>query len=136
MIDLDALPVDERNVLWLAFTSEEWRGCIRDVEDQCARLVASFRGAMANHLGERAWQDLLGRLLAQSPQFTRLWERHEIAPPGQRTKLITSPRLGVLRLQSTSLWVNQQGAVRMVVYTPMDDETRSALDLAAERRAG
>jgi transcriptional regulator with XRE-family HTH domain len=127
MIDIDALPVEERNLLWLAFTSDEWRGCIGDLDDQCARLVASFRGAMASHLGERAWQDLLARLRAGSPQFAQLWERHEVAPPGQRTKLIASPRYGVLRLQSTSFWVSQQGAVRMVVYTPLDDATRAAL---------
>jgi hypothetical protein len=136
MIDLDGLTVDERNLLWLAFTSDQWRACIGDLEDQCARLVASFRGAMASHLGEPAWQDLLARLLAQSQQFARLWEQHEVAPPGQRTKLIASPRLGVLRLESTSLWVSQQGAVRLVVYTPMDDDTRAALvDAEARRQA-
>jgi transcriptional regulator with XRE-family HTH domain len=131
MIDLDSMPVEERNILWLVFTSDEWSACIGDLGEQRARLVASFRGAMASHLGEPGWQDLLTRLLARSQEFARLWERHEVAPPGQRTKLISSPKLGVLRLQSTSLWVSQQGAVRMVVYTPMDEETRVALEAAA-----
>ncbi|HSS68697.1 MAG TPA: helix-turn-helix transcriptional regulator [Nocardioidaceae bacterium] len=134
MIDLDALPVDERNVLWLAFTSDEWRSCVGDLDEQCARLVASFRGAMANHLDEPAWQDLLARLQSRSPHFAQLWERHDVAPPGQRTKLVSSPRLGLLRLQSTSFWVTQQGAVRMVVYTPLDDATREALTAGADAR--
>jgi transcriptional regulator with XRE-family HTH domain len=127
MIDLDSIPAEERNLLWLAFTHDEWRGCVGDIDEQGARLVATFRAAMARHLGESAWQSLRDRLIAASPAFAELWERHEVAPPGTRTKVITSPKHGVLRLQSTSLYLGQETSVRIVVYTPLDDETRAAL---------
>jgi hypothetical protein len=128
MQGLDELPPEDRNVLWLAFTSEHYRSCVGDLDEQCARLVAGFRAAMANHLGERAWVDLLERLRAASPRFAELWERHDIAPLGHRTKVINNPELGLLRLTSTNFWVSQGSSVRMVVYTPLDDQTETALE--------
>lgn len=62
LVDLDELPAAERNLLWLAFTNAQWRAGMIDSDPSRCRLVASFRSAMANHLGEPAWQDLLSRL--------------------------------------------------------------------------
>ena len=62
MQGLDELPPEDRNVLWLAFTSERYRSCVGDIDEQSERLVAGFRASMANHLGERSWIELLERL--------------------------------------------------------------------------
>jgi hypothetical protein len=40
---------------------------------------------------------------------------------------------GMLRLESTSLWVNQSGTVRLLVYTPLDDDTVSKLTRLAQK---
>ena len=127
IIDLDALPPEDHNLLWLAFTHEEWRRAMPMRDQVCERLVATFRAAMANHVGEPAWQDLANRLSAASADFAQLWARHDIQPPGQRLKLVDSPLVGLLRLESASLWTSQGGAVRLVVYTPQDDETAARL---------
>ena len=109
IVDLDALPAIEHNLLWLAFTNPDWRAAMIDAEQSRCRLVGTFRSNMAKHLGEPGWQDLLTRLCAASPEFAERWERHEVAPMGQRLKVIDSPKVGLLRLESTSLWVNQGG---------------------------
>lgn len=127
MVDLDALPAAEHNLLWLAFTHEQWRAAMVDSDPARCRLVATFRSAMANHLGERAWHDLVSRLCAASEEFADRWAQHDIAPVGVRTKVINSPLAGLLRLETTSLWVNQGGTVRLLVYTPMDEETAAKL---------
>ena len=127
IVDLDALPAIEHNLLWLAFTNPDWRAAMIDAEQSRCRLVGTFRSNMAKHLGEPGWQDLLTRLCAASPEFAERWERHEVAPMGQRLKVIDSPTLGLLRLESTSLWVNQRGTVRLLVYTPLDDESAAKL---------
>src|SRR5262245_17955303 len=54
LVDLDELPAAEHNVLWLAFTNPDWRAGMIDSDPSRCRLVASFRSAMANHLGEPA----------------------------------------------------------------------------------
>ncbi len=127
IVDLDALPAIEHNLLWLAFTNPDWRAAMIDAEQSRCRLVGTFRSNMAKHLGEPGWQDLLTRLCAASPEFAERWERHEVAPMGQRLKVIDSPKVGLLRLESTSLWVNQGGSVRLLVYTPLDDESAAKL---------
>lgn len=135
IIDLDAIPVAERNLLWLAFTCPAWRASLVDCDRVTARLVASFRSAMASHLGESPWEDLVRRLIAASPAFAALWERHDVAPPGQRVKLVDSSRVGTLRLESANLWLSRVGGVRLVVYTPMDDETAERIERLGERTA-
>jgi transcriptional regulator with XRE-family HTH domain len=127
MQGLDELPPEDRNVMWLAFTSERYRSCVGDIDEQSERLVAGFRASMANHLGERSWIELLERLRSASPRFAELWERHDVAPLGHRTKVVSNPDLGLLRFTSTNLWVSQASSLRMVVYTPLDDDTESAL---------
>ncbi len=127
IVDLDSLPVEEHNIVWLAYTHEPLRARLVDVDRACCRLVASFRSAMANHLGDRAWQDLVDRLCRRSPEFAAQWQRHDVAPMGQRVKMFDHPEVGLLRLESSNLWVDQGGSRRLQVYTPMDDDSARKL---------
>jgi hypothetical protein len=136
MVDLDTLPRDDHNALWLGFTNEQWKACLVDKETAQGRLVASFRSAMANHLGESAWQELAQRLLKCSPEFAEIWERHDVGPYGLTSKDIDSPLVGLLRLDSSSLWLSQAGNVRLVAYSPRDDDTAAKLDKLAELALG
>jgi hypothetical protein len=75
------------------------------------------------------------RLHRASPEFRALWERHDVLPPESRIKRIRHPRVGLLRLDFTYLWLGQRIGTRIVTYTPADDETRrrlSALQLALD----
>jgi transcriptional regulator with XRE-family HTH domain len=76
--ELSALPFEDRNSLWLCFTNPRWRAAIVDWEDAVGRMVAQLRAAMAEHVADRAWKELVGRLIAASPEFAELWERHEV----------------------------------------------------------
>ena len=50
--DLESVPTEDRNILWLAFTHPEWREAIVDRDDVLGRMVAEYRGAMAEHLDD------------------------------------------------------------------------------------
>ena len=39
-----------------------------------------------------------------------------------------NPSVGLLQMESTSLWVAESVGVRMVTYTPLDDDTRHRLE--------
>jgi hypothetical protein len=125
--DLDALPFDERNTLWLMFTSPVLRLAILDWEEAVRRLVGQFRANMADHVAEPSWKCLLHRLEAVSPEFAELWQHHEIVAPENLIKRILHPELGLLRLSYTNLWLAQRMAVRMVTYTPADGATAGVL---------
>ena len=46
VLDLSEVPVEERNMLWLNFVSNEWRCSFVDAESTRHHMVAAFRAAI------------------------------------------------------------------------------------------
>ena len=126
--DLETIPIEDRNLLWLAFTHPQWRAAIVDWDDIAPRMVAEYRAAMAEHLDEPAWKTLVARLHRASPEFTAVWERHDVQGVESRTKRALHPDVGLLSLDYTNLWVGQQVGIRIIAFTPADDRTRRRLE--------
>jgi len=126
--DVEAMPLEDRNCLWLLFTHPHWRSVVLDWENAAANIVAGFRAAMAEHVAEPAWKELVARLYRSSPEFAVLWERHDVQPPENRVKRIQHPTAGLLNLDYTYLWLEQRLGTRIVTYTPADDRTRVRLE--------
>lgn len=129
IIDLDELPPEERNTIWLLSTYPEYRSAVVGWEAGLARAVATFRSAYGEHVGDPAWKYLVRRLLDASPEFRAGWQRHDVAVPAQGFKRLVNARVGLLQFDYTSLWVCQRRDIRMLTYTPSDDETRRRLEL-------
>jgi transcriptional regulator with XRE-family HTH domain len=129
VIDLGAIPIEERNILWLTFVSEEWQCAFIDSASVKLHLVAGYRAALAEHLGDPVWQDFTDRLLASSPLFAELWDRYDVAAPSTKIKVFQNARVGLLRVEPANLWVSQRGQHRVTVYTPADEETERKLHL-------
>ena len=117
------MPFDERNTMWLAFTSPTMRAALPDWDSATRRMVAQYRAAMADHVGEPVWKCRVKRLQEASPEFAALWQRHDIAAPENLTKRFDHPELGRLQFCYTNLWLSPRTGVRMVSYTPADPET-------------
>ena len=130
--DLEAIPIEDRNILWLVFTRPEMQAAIVDWDDVVGRLVAEYRAAMAEHLDDPAWKALVARLHRASPEFTRVWERHDVQGVEGRTKRALHPLAGLLELDYTNLWVGQQVGTRIVAFTPTNERTRRRLEALYE----
>jgi transcriptional regulator with XRE-family HTH domain len=130
--DLEAIPIEDRNILWLVFTHPEMQAAIVDWDDVVGRLVAEYRAAMAEHLDDPAWKALVARLHRASPEFTRVWERHDVQGVEGRTKRALHPLAGLLELDYTNLWVGQQVGTRIVAFTPTNERTRRRLEALYE----
>jgi transcription regulator MmyB-like protein/helix-turn-helix protein len=126
--DLTAVPFEDRNTLWRAFTSPSARATMVDWDETTRRMVAEYRAAMAEHVADPAWKCLVTRLAEASPEFAELWERHEVAAPENRTKHWLHPQVGLLRLNYTHLWLGQRLNCRLTSYTPADEQTAARLD--------
>jgi hypothetical protein len=131
--DLDVLPIEERNVVWLTFTHPAWRRALVDWPMTADRVVAQFRAAYSEHMDDPAWRWLLNRLRQASPEFAERWQRHEIAQWESRHKAYLHPELGPLRFTHTQLWLSRTVATRLTTFIPADPETRAALDRLMER---
>jgi hypothetical protein len=140
--DLDALPLEDRNIMWLAFTHPEWRERMLDRDENVRLMAAKFRASMAQHLAEPPWKELLKRLQHESPEFREAWDRHEVLQPDSHVKRYLNPRVGLLAFDFTHLWLGPQSGPRLTTYTPADAATRERLDrlyaavLAEEAAAG
>ncbi|MGK5642571.1 helix-turn-helix transcriptional regulator [Streptomyces sp. URMC 126] len=128
LCDLDALPPEERNCLWLHFTNETWYADVIDREETKRAMAAKFRAAMADHIAEPAWKCLLKRLQEASADFREMWERHEVIPPAaNRQRTYRQARVGLLNLDYTNLWTGPAPGTRLLTFTPADDETHERL---------
>ena len=128
LCDMDAVAPEDRNIMLLAYTNEEWRSSVMDIAEVTRLLTAKFRAAMAEHLAEPAWKALLERLESVSPEFRDIWARHEVVGTGGRSKIFRNAHVGLLRVETTDLWLGPSAGPRLVTYAPRDEETRERLE--------
>ncbi|MBL1093587.1 MULTISPECIES: helix-turn-helix transcriptional regulator [Streptomyces] len=128
MCDLDALPEEDRNCMWLAFTHPQWRASVVDLDATMRVMAAKFRASMAEHVAEPAWKALVARLTEASPEFREIWAQHEVVRPVSSVKLFRHPRVGVLELTATSLWTGPNPGPKLLSYTPVDETSRERLE--------
>jgi transcriptional regulator with XRE-family HTH domain len=126
--NLEEIPVEDRNCLWLAFTDPAWREVMVDWEDSVGLMVAEYRAAMAEHIDDPAWKAFVDRLHRASAEFTAFWERHDVVRMLSNTKRAMHPTVGLLRLNYTNLWLDHGPRARIVAFTPADEQTRARLD--------
>ncbi|WP_237404678.1 helix-turn-helix transcriptional regulator [Actinacidiphila reveromycinica] len=126
--DLDGMPPEDRNLMWLAFTDPAWRERMLDREENIRLMAAKFRASMAQHLADPAWKALLRRLQQGSPEFCAMWERHEVlVQPDSHVKRYLNRDVGLLAFDFTHLWLGPQQGPRLTTYVPADDTTRERL---------
>ncbi|UNO42087.1 helix-turn-helix transcriptional regulator [Streptomyces sp. MST-110588] len=132
LCDLDAVPEEDRNCMWLAFTHPQWRAALVDYDETVRTMAAKFRAGMAGHVAEPAWRCLVDRLTAASPEFREIWARHEVLRPEYQARTFRQARVGIVRLTATVLWTGRGAGSKMIAYTPADDETRERLERLQE----
>lgn len=118
-------PEGERNSLWHTCLTPSPTTVLLERDHELARAVAVFRGAYARHADDPCWQDFVRRLSSESAEFARLWARQDVADPGPRVKGYKHVELGRLRFSTTSLMAAPE--IRLIVYTPMDDQSRGVM---------
>ncbi|GAB3832407.1 helix-turn-helix transcriptional regulator [Kribbella italica] len=132
MLDFTQVPEDQRNILWLSFVSKEWQCSFADAETMKLHMVAGYRAASADHLGEPSWQEMTQRLLTESAEFADLWNRYDVAAPSNKVKVVDNPRVGRLEVEPVNLWLNRLGRTRATIYTAADEETETKLRILVD----
>jgi transcriptional regulator with XRE-family HTH domain len=126
-------PPAERNVLLYCFARNDCCSVLENREDQRAALVAQLRAAYGHHVGDPAWTSFVRRLEAVSPEFAAMWATQDVAHPLYHRKVFRHPLYPRLEMTATSFAVQSAPGTRMVVYTPDDEITRTAMErLAAD----
>ncbi|WP_394434186.1 helix-turn-helix transcriptional regulator [Streptomyces sp. SGAir0957] len=116
------------NAMWTLFVAPEELCPLLMREDELPVMVGILRSAYGRHVGEPAWEEFIRALSGASDSFDGLWRGGDVAPPGRYVKTFRHQALdGELRMTSTSLSIDNMPECRIVVYTPVDEETRVLL---------
>ncbi len=122
-----ALPCVHKNLLWCAVTEPRARKQFLNYDEEIPYMVARLRASYAQHIGDAEWEEDIRRLAGLSLEFAELWARHEVAGPAPRTLRFDHPDAGLMTFTRTELDVAGLADLRISVYSPLDDDTRSRL---------
>ncbi|NRQ31380.1 helix-turn-helix domain-containing protein [Nonomuraea sp. NN258] len=120
-------PEGERNSLWQSCVRQSAETMLLNRAQELPRAVAIFRGAYSRHADDPCWQDFVRRLSAESAEFAQLWASQDVADPGPRVKAFKHRTLGELHFSTTSFNSSVAPETRLIVYTSIDDWTRTAM---------
>jgi transcriptional regulator with XRE-family HTH domain len=123
----------ERNVLWHLFCCPNCCIPFLNKDEELPVMVAQVRTAFGRHLGDPVWTDFIRRLSAVSPVFESLWAAHNVGQPRTRTKIFRHPKVGEIRLMSSSFTPATTPETRLVIYSPRDETTRARLERLLEK---
>jgi transcriptional regulator with XRE-family HTH domain len=124
--DFGAVPKPERNHVWLTFMDPARRELFHDWKRSIRLLVARFRADSAHHVGDPSFEELVAALRASSPEFCKLWKRHEVAGTGVGRKEVDHPIAGRLVFEHAVFNPAEAPEQRLVLYTPLPDEDTPA----------
>jgi transcriptional regulator with XRE-family HTH domain len=126
--DWHALEPQTRNMLWWTFTDVAARTIVVDWEREASGLLARFRAAAARHPDDPAFENLIQRLRAASPEVRAWWPRHEVAPLSSGTKRLRHPELGELQFEFVTLQVAEDPEQKLVTFSagPADQQRIAA----------
>jgi transcriptional regulator with XRE-family HTH domain len=128
--ELERVPPARRNQLWLVFMHPAWRALYPDWELSARRLLARFRVSYAEQVGDPAFEALVQKLLAASPEFREWWPRHEVLGSGEGRKELDHPIAGRLEFEHAVFLHAENPEQRLVLYSPRAG-TETAEKLAA-----
>jgi transcriptional regulator with XRE-family HTH domain len=118
-------PDGRQNLLWWLFTTDELHTEQR--RETARSTLARFRAEHARRIGDPGFAALVDALEAVSEQFRAWWPRHEVLDEQLGTKTMEHPSAGRLVLHHLQSAPTSHPALRLIQFTPADEETREAL---------
>jgi transcriptional regulator with XRE-family HTH domain len=117
--DFGSVPRAARNHLWLMFMDPRRRGMLTDWDRGIRLAAAKFRADSAQHLGDPSFDELIQTLRQSSPEFCKVWKRHEVARSGEGRKQIEHPVAGTLVFEHAVFNPVEAPEQRLILYTPV-----------------
>ncbi|MGJ7536567.1 MULTISPECIES: helix-turn-helix transcriptional regulator [unclassified Variovorax] len=133
--DLAALAPEDRNMLWLVFASPVHRAAIPRWETDARAMLARFRVEFGRHRDDPAFLALIERLQIASPEFRQWWPDHDVSMRTDRAKRFEVRGVGRMELEQSSFMVEESPDMRLVVYTPVDEQSARKVKLLQRRWA-
>ncbi|MFJ6692628.1 helix-turn-helix transcriptional regulator [Streptomyces sp. NPDC091294] len=120
MVDFAELAPRDRNLARWAFLGTTHTGTVLYESSHGAdfrmHVVMGLRSALARYPTDPAVRGLVDELSDASPEFTRLWERHDVQAAPTLTKTFRHPVVGEVTVDCDSLTLDDRDQ-RLVLYS-------------------
>jgi transcriptional regulator with XRE-family HTH domain len=117
--DFETVGRQERNLVWLAFTSPALRSLLVDWPTRAQDILARFRGDYGRHVGDPHFEQLIGRLNAVSREFSQWWLRHDVRPQTEGRKAYNHPIAGQILAEHLTFSMTDSPGLRLTIFTPI-----------------
>ncbi len=113
----------ERNLVWRTFMVPEYRRLFGDWETIAKRLLAQFRIYFAKNMNDQWYNEMVGKLKQNSPEFAEWWQQHEVFGIPAGKKEIFHSKAGLLSFiyHSFSLVEQQEWILTTFIPDPKTD---------------
>jgi transcriptional regulator with XRE-family HTH domain len=128
--DYGRLEGDARNAMHLVFADPAHRQLLAEWDLVAQASLAMFRADSARYAGDPEFERLIETLMKASAEFRDWWPRHTVLSRLASHKRIDHPIGGRMVFEYTSFDVTDHADMKLIVYTPMDEE-RTVDKLAA-----
>lgn len=116
--DYARLPERERNLIWRLFTSPHAQ-CVNEEWEELARAyLAQFRAEYGRFINDPWWAEQIAELNRVSPEFRRLWPRHDVLTVSEGRKIMHHSVAG--KLSFDFLWFQTLDStdLRLLIHIP------------------
>lgn len=136
--DYTDIPPEDRNLLEILFIRPVRHMSPTQQEAMARKLIGRLRFDFSKCSDDPKFEQLLRRLLAQSPIFRKLWRMQDFTLRAYGPHTFNHPRFGEVIFEHTSYIPDGYPTIRVVLCTPMNPAAHSAVgvvnaELAAAR---
>ncbi len=129
--DFAMMPVEERNIVRLVFTNEEYRRRCLNWEGVAQRVLAQLRASSSQYRNDGQLSALVADLQQRSPEFACWWLQHKVQGRQDGRKEFLHPLVGSLTFDHSTFQIEGSPGLKMVVYLPACQETARKLEQLA-----
>jgi transcriptional regulator with XRE-family HTH domain len=119
LFDFDSVPPEQRNLVWLTFTSPAVRALMVDWPTRAQDVLARFRGDYGRHAGDAHFVELVERLKSVSPEFALWWPRHDVRPQSEGRKQYNHALTGRMLAEHFTFSMTDNPELRLIIFAPV-----------------
>ncbi|MBI1257459.1 MAG: helix-turn-helix domain-containing protein [Chloroflexi bacterium] len=108
----------ERNLIWRLFTAPLAQQLNEGWEEIARVYLAQFRAGYGRFINDPWWAEQIAALNEVSPQFRKLWARHDVLNLSESRKTFHHPVAGVLTFDILLLQTVDSVDLRLLIHTP------------------
>lgn len=121
-LDFGAVPVADRNVVWLMLTHPVLAERVEDCAEHARLLVHRCRALWAGRAGEPAIRALIDRMTEAEPRFREWWAEPvpEVLDLAPVRKVVRDPELGRFGVEQTAWLFGDASQYVLILSSPLD----------------